>query len=472
MCTEFELIEKIKNHELENQKEARELYNSFCDILKEKYGLVDRDYDDNPTRRGKEWIDIHHIREYELDDIARRTSDAKYIEKLKSSQSKDEIVVIKSKTFYDDKAKANIKKLHPNAAIYALDYTLEELKPYNTNEQLVYANKIEHFLLHYLIDSLRGRQIFSGGPNYLWDDCIALDCFGFDKEYMNIIKSQKDSYYLLISSEEITRLYKKLIDWKKWDLSRCSLYWKAIKYMIRYLDEKGVSFVEDKDKFFKLLNIVGYEFDDETKNKITSLPFKIKIIDWFGEQLKSIKDSLYSLDEKTLVRLSFDYLSTKKSVTISDNIETIGENAFYWGAQLEKITIPTSVKKIEDKAFVLCYRDDNSRRCPLLSKIRYKGTQQEWDEKFSNVNLDGITLVCQKANTSPKVKDDTKSLYPYNEIVEIFTGGTIRLIDIDIIHFSYSSLLHLECASCGHRWIEEINAFFERRTCPNCSKKQ
>lgn len=238
MKTEIEIIEKIKKHELSNEKEAFSLYNELCEFLKLKYGPVDKDYDKNPTKRGKEWLDIHHIREYELDDIAKRTDQAKG------------------------------KLLFP---IFSTMCTLEELKPYNVKEQLVYANKIEHFLLHYLIDSIRGRMIFSGGPNFLWDDCIALEYYAFQKEHLKVIKSQKELFYSTLSSEEITRLYKKLITWKKWNIQECSRYWKTINYTISCLKEKNVSLLDDTDKFFQLLNILEYELSDEIKNKINAL---------------------------------------------------------------------------------------------------------------------------------------------------------------------------------------------------------
>ena len=239
MNTEKELIEKIKNHQLGNKDEAFALYNALCDCLKEKYGLVDKDYDENPTKRGKEWLDIHHIGEYELDDIAKRTDQAKG------------------------------KLLLP---IFSSMCTIAELKPYNTKEQLVYANKIEHFLLHYLIDSIRGIEIFSGGPNYLWDDCVSLDYYIFGKPHLIKIKNEKDKYYALMGSVEITYLYKKLIDWKNWHIEECSKYWKTIQYMTFTLNEKHVSSVEDKNKFFHLLDILGYKMDQEIKNKIISLP--------------------------------------------------------------------------------------------------------------------------------------------------------------------------------------------------------
>ena len=55
---------KILNHKLGDVEDAKSLYDELCAFLEEKYGLVDKDYDENPTKRGTEWLDIHHIMEY------------------------------------------------------------------------------------------------------------------------------------------------------------------------------------------------------------------------------------------------------------------------------------------------------------------------------------------------------------------------------------------------------------------------
>lgn len=387
-----ELIEKIKNHSLDNRKEAFSLYDSLCNILKEKYGPVDKDYDNNPTKRGKEWLDIHHIMEYKLDDISKRTNQAKG------------------------------KLLFP---VFSSMCTLDELKPYNVKDKLVYANKIEHFVLHYLIDSIRGKRVFSGGPNYLWDECIALDYYGFDKEYMIKLQNEKEKYYSLMSSEEITLLYKKLIDWKNWNLERCRRHWNTVNYMIRYLNEKQVSCVENKDKFFKLLNIVGYKLDEETQNKIITLPFKTRKIDWNGKPAIFIKKHLFDIDEKTaLVFYIHDFLD--KSFTVPRNVEKLAEGAFRCGRQLESITIPTTVKEMDRNVFtaeckgirresiwldigplipvlitekrdeVVFEKTINGKCCPKLKTVIYKGSRAMWDDNFSNVQLDDITLICKK----------------------------------------------------------------------------
>lgn len=392
-----ELIEKIKTHALGNKEEAYSLYFLLCDCLKEKYGLVDSDYDENPTKRGKEWIDIHHIREYELDDIANRTENARFIEREKLRRP-GEVMGIKSEIFHDKEKFEEIKKSNPNVkAFYGVDYTLEELKSYNMKEQLVYANKIEHFLLHYLIVSF-GDKKFYGGPNYLWDCSVALDLYGFDQEFMNNLKDEKEKYYSLLTSEEVTLLYKKLIDWKGWEAWRFSRYWTNYKQIIHFLNEREVSYVEDKDKFFRLLNILGIDLNKDIKNKIISFPFKATIITHpSGINIKLINHHWYSMDEKTIYQffLYFDL----KSFTVPMNIEKIGNGAFYEGYHLEKITIPITVKDMDDKAFTgFPFKLKLSRpSCPNLKKIYYRGTKEMWDSKFANVEIpEGVTLVCRK----------------------------------------------------------------------------
>lgn len=248
-----EFIEKIKNHKLGDKEEATVLYFAFCACLKEKYGLVDRNFDDNPTKRGKEWIDIHHIREYELDDIARRTENARDFEKSKHNPSfKNQVVIALKSSEWNDAKMEKIRKQYPNkpVAFLGVNYTLEELKPYNVKEQLVYANKIEHFLLHYLISSILRK---SGGIHYLWDCSVALDLYGFEQAYMQNLKNNKETFYSILTSEEITFLYKKLIDWENIDINECSRYWFSLKDVLHKIIEQDVSYVENKEKLFIIL---------------------------------------------------------------------------------------------------------------------------------------------------------------------------------------------------------------------------
>lgn len=401
----LELIEKIRQHTLGNKEEAFSLYFTLCDCLKEKYGLVDRDYDENPTKRGKEWIDIHHIREYELDDIAKRTNIARDLEKeIRNPSCENQIVIGLKSSEWNDAKMEEIRKQYPDksVAFWGVDYTLEELKPYNVKEQLVYANKIEHFLLHYLITSAKGKKVFSGGPNYLWDSSVALDIYGFDQEYMNNLKNEKEKFYSVLSSEEITLLYKKLIDWKGWKYWKCSKYWMNNKNAIRYLNERQVSYVEDKDKFFRLLDILGFALNKDVYDKIISLPYKVKLIVCPGGiEAKEINGHIYSIDEKTALR--FRIHATLKSFTIPSNVERIANGAFFPGFCLEKITIPITVKEIENKAFTgYPYSlKGNGCVCPHLKTIYYKGPKAMWDENFSNVEIaDGVMVVCKKKYNS------------------------------------------------------------------------
>ena len=401
MEKEFKIIEDIKNHILGKMEEAFSLYFSLCDCLKEKYGMLDKNYDENPTKRGKEWLDIHHILEYKLDDIANRTEKARNIERLRN-QAVNPIIVISTAEFNDDKKIEEIRQKYSNSTIFALDYSLEELKPYNVKEQLVYANKIEHFLLHYLIDSIRGKEVFSGGPNYLWDCSVALDIYGFEQEYMNTLQNEKEKYYSILSSEEVTQFYKKLIDWKNWDLKKCVLYWTNYKSILRSIHEKEVSYIKDTEKFFRLFNILGYGFTQKDKQFILSLPYRAKIVNFKNYQAKLINNDLYTMDEKTI--LCFRGIISKKSFTVPSGIEKISKDAFCLGRILETITIPKTIKEIADNAFTNYSHSSSDRSCYKLKKIIYKGSQEEWDCHFSNVELDGIKLVCKRNSIKPEHK--------------------------------------------------------------------
>lgn len=259
----FILKEKIANHNLGDKKEAFILYNSLCHELKNKYGFVDKNYDEKPTKRGKEWLDIHHILEYQLDDIASRTEIARFVENRILTRERNEVIVtMKNDDFHDEKKREQVRLQYPNknVCIYALDYTLQDLKLYNNKENLVYANQIEHFLLHYLIDSIRGIKIFSGGSNYLWDSVVALDIYNFDKEHLKSIQKNKSCYFSFMTSEEVTYLYKKLIKWKHWTIQKCERYWQNYKIALKKRNDGNMSYIQDTEKYFKLMDILGVKF--------------------------------------------------------------------------------------------------------------------------------------------------------------------------------------------------------------------
>ena len=224
---------------------------------------MDKNYDEKPTKRGNEWLDIHHILEYQLDDIAQRTETARFVEnRILTHDCNEVIVIMKNDDFHNKEKREKVFLQYPTqkVCIYALDYTLQDLKPYNNKENLVYANQIEHFLLHYLIDSIRGIKIFSGGSNYLWDSVVALDIYNFDKEYLKNIQKNKSFYYSFMTSEEVTYLYKKLIKWKRWTIQKCERYWQNHKIALKKLNDGNMSYMQNTEKYLKLLDILGAKF--------------------------------------------------------------------------------------------------------------------------------------------------------------------------------------------------------------------
>lgn len=169
--TEYEeIICKIKDIlQLEaSPTDATELYYKFCDILRKKHGVVFNDYDQHPLTRGKEWIDIHHIDEIIEDNIATKTNAAK--------------------------AEKNTIEL-------------ERLKKYNKSDRLVYANKVEHFLLHCLLEQI--RNFCSGGPHWLFGCLIKAKTGVFDKGTVDFSIQQKlnDFFEHISFEQDILRIY-------------------------------------------------------------------------------------------------------------------------------------------------------------------------------------------------------------------------------------------------------------------------
>lgn len=412
---EKKFIDKIENHTLGNKEEAFSLYFKFCDLLKEKYGEVDRDYDNGPTRRGKEWLDIHHILEYELKDIARLTANAFYIKRREKEYSPDcKFITVDPETFDDpdkmDKIRKSYEQCHyKEFEICAIAHSLEELKPYNFREKLVYANKIEHFLLHYLIGSIFGQSLFAGGPNGLWDVSVALDLYGFDADFMNRLQNEKEKYYSLISSVELTLIYKKLIDWKNSPIDECARYWLSFSSVMRRLSEKGVSYVKDKEKFFRLMDILQYDIGKENKDRINNLPFKVRKYQYLMnicyndlpmfiiDEVEGImvNDNILSPDGKTLIQvITRNRNLSKKNIRVPEGIEVIKDTAFLRATSVEALKIPLSVKKIDDNTFKKYLQ--RIGKYNEFKKIYYEGTDKMWQENFKNVDLCGLSVVCKK----------------------------------------------------------------------------
>lgn len=207
-----EIINKIK--ELFNLREyhadeIKTIYENFCYYLMAKNGKIYFDYDKPHRTRGKEWIDIHHIDETTIDDIANRTRLA--------IESKDKI-------------------------------TLKELKPYNKANRLVYANKIEHFILHCLIalyNIANGRHTIFGGVHWQFGAILHMQTALLkDSDKLYEIQKHKELLFNQITFDEIIDIYSTIL-----------------------VLERNHS-IEERFEFYKLNE---YKYDENKFNKIISI---------------------------------------------------------------------------------------------------------------------------------------------------------------------------------------------------------
>ena len=198
----FKLIDSIN---------AERMYYEFCEALKSKYGIILNDYDKNHKKRGAEWIDIHHVDEIIEHNIAVKTQLAQQNKNLKSLQ------------------------------------TLEE---FNKSNRLVYANKIEHFILHALLDMYKSSydNLYQGGLHFAFGDILKLEIGLFDKDsvFFNL-QNQKQKFYQYISFDNIVDIY----------TSTCCAF--GLKNIQTFIDNywKLNEYKYDKQKYEAIMDIIN-----------------------------------------------------------------------------------------------------------------------------------------------------------------------------------------------------------------------
>ena len=83
----------------------------------------------------------------------------------------------------------------------------------------------------------------------------------------------------------------------------------------------------------------------------------------------SVDGVLFNKDKRELS--AYPIGNKRSSYTIPDGVEKIGKKAFYGCRYIETLTIPASVKEIEDSALGNCYD---------IRTINYLGTREQWKE--------------------------------------------------------------------------------------------
>ena len=209
------MVSELKKHNVDfdtDLKIVKRLYYEFCEELKIKYGEINVPFDSSKiVKRPKEWLDIHHICEIDsnginkLDNIAVRTNKA-----IKENNTAE----------------------------------LKRLEPYNKADQLIYANKIEHFVLHYLIDIYRGVKVASGGCWLILSNIFDME-YKTDFKLPNLIEIQKnkDNYY---TKDEFNYLFK---------LARILRIERGDDRYDRFIVKQSM-FVSNTDKYFKMLGLI------------------------------------------------------------------------------------------------------------------------------------------------------------------------------------------------------------------------
>lgn len=142
------------------------LYEEMCQMLVRKYGRPEATYGSSKCKkRGNEWLDIHHISEINVGD--------------------DNIA-----------AKTKAGQLTSNSVA-------------NQPKNLVYCNKVEHFILHYLIENVRPG--LGMGIHMIFGDILAFQSCQLVRGALPQLQQVKSFFFNDFSWEQVKALYRRLI---------------------------------------------------------------------------------------------------------------------------------------------------------------------------------------------------------------------------------------------------------------------
>lgn len=92
-------------------------------------------------------------------------------------------------------------------------------------------------------------------------------------------------------------------------------------------------------------------------------------VSFWNKDYRDRRNHLYTKDMKTLVNYAIGSRATE--FVIPDGVEIIGDSSFYDCAYLQNVTIPKTVKRLEDFAF---------DKCTKLGRIQFCGTVEMWKQ--------------------------------------------------------------------------------------------
>lgn len=184
-------------------------------------------------------------------------------------------------------------------------------------------------------------------------------------------------------------------------ITHCGDKWVIIDYEKHFL----CSYCNETYKVDQLKISVGLDINDKTLNSIGSckdqevvIPSTITIIGKQAFRYKTIVNVILSDSVNTIEDDSFYYCLNLNTVYLGNNVSVIGNRAFFNCSSLTKIELPSSLNILGEEAFAYCsnlntvYITNSINRfeygifkhCTNLSNIYFDGTIQDW----SNISKD------------------------------------------------------------------------------------
>lgn len=156
------------------------------------------------------------------------------------------------------------------------------------------------------------------------------------------------------------------------------LFSKDMKKIIYYPPAKDIEF----NKLGEAQNTTQYDIPDGVEIIGTKAFYKC----YYIENI-SIPESVKSIEEK-----AFHRTSALTELTLSNNLEFIGKDAFAYCDKLEIVTIPKSVKEIDEYAFFNC---SNMKKLVMIPKEENMVLQDNWYPTSNGKQIKECQIVWQ-----------------------------------------------------------------------------
>jgi outer membrane protein OmpA-like peptidoglycan-associated protein len=173
------------------------------------------------------------------------------------------------------------------------------------------------------------------------------------------------------------------------------------------------------------------------------------VVDPLNRFFKSIDGVIYSKDGKTLVKYPSGRLDGDHGLAIPEGVEVIGEFAFK-GAQLRWVTLPSTLKTIQQMAFYQQRSGFGLESISFPSSLRTIGTRAfELNDSLASITFEPNSEL-ETVGINAFVGSSSPNIQVPASVVTIFPGAFSQMASLSNLRFENSTLRPSQLTYIGH----------------------